>query len=323
MSKDQQDTPAAAGDPPPKDSGGRIGFIVLSVLVAFVALWMAVQGRQNLQEDRTLLPDLAVELAGFRADLWQLPDEPMLGFVEIPAGEFLMGSDFVVDRQAYDNERWSETERQGRVNLPRYFIARYEVTVAQYRAFLATTGRAARPETLAATPDHPVTNVTWTDALAYGRWLKKSLQDSPAAPGALTNLLKTGWRITLPSEAEWEKAARGSDGDIYPWGAGLREERANFNSGAARAVGSTPCPECNYGLSDMAGNVWELTRSPYQPYPYSIADDRDNLDADALWVMRGGSYADGPANIRAAVRGGVDPGVRSDNIGFRLVLTPP
>jgi len=93
-------------------------------------------------------------------------------------------------------------------------------------------------------------------------------------------------------------------------------------------VGSFPCPECPYGLSDMSGNVWELTRSPYRPYPYDpTPDSLDNLDsldldADALWVMRGGSYGDPDQNIRAAIRGGADPGARRPFIGFRVVLTP-
>ena len=71
----------------------------------------------------------------------------------------------------------------------------------------------------------------------------------------------------------------------------------------------------------MSGNVWELTRSPYQPYPYSEIDDRDSLSEDALWVMRGGSFIDPESNIRAAIRGGVDPGVRNATIGFRVVIS--
>jgi formylglycine-generating enzyme required for sulfatase activity len=71
----------------------------------------------------------------------------------------------------------------------------------------------------------------------------------------------------------------------------------------------------------MSGNVWEWTRSPYQPYPYDESDDREGLDAEALWVMRGGAFNDGPQNVRAAVRGGADPGARRPFIGFRVVLT--
>ena len=72
----------------------------------------------------------------------------------------------------------------------------------------------------------------------------------------------------------------------------------------------------------MAGNVWEMTRSPLQDYPYDPDDDAENLGENALWVMRGGSYADDINNIRTAVRGAVDPGVRNDTIGFRVAISP-
>jgi hypothetical protein len=87
-------------------------------------------------------------------------------------------------------------------------------------------------------------------------------------------------------------------------------------------VGSFDCPECAFGLSDMSGNLWELTRSLYQPYPYDPGDDPEDLLADALWVMRGGHFADPENNVRAAVRGGVDPGARRPFIGFRVALSP-
>jgi formylglycine-generating enzyme required for sulfatase activity len=73
----------------------------------------------------------------------------------------------------------------------------------------------------------------------------------------------------------------------------------------------------------MSGNVWEWTRSPYQAYPYDESDDREGLDEDALWVMRGGSFSDQEQNIRTAIRGGADPGVRRPFIGFRLVIASP
>ena len=71
----------------------------------------------------------------------------------------------------------------------------------------------------------------------------------------------------------------------------------------------------------MSGNVWEWTGSPYQPYPYDETDDRESLETDALWVMRGGGFGDTEQNVRSAVRGGADPGVRRDFIGFRVVIS--
>ena len=127
--------------------------------------------------------------------------------------------------------------------------------------------------------------------------------------------------MTLPSEAEWEKAARGPDGRIFPWGSQPTSDFANFNSGEIHSVGSKSCSECAYGLADMAGNVWEFTRSPLQDYPYDPEDDLENLSEDALWVMRGGSFADSINNVRTAVRGAVDPGVRSSAIGFRVAIS--
>ena len=280
----------------------------------------------------TALPLLPETLEGFRPEAWFLPDDPWLGFVDIPAGPFTMGSDPAVDRQAFDNERWSADRNQGTVDLPTFAIGRYEVTAAQFRAFASDAGVSVDPAALRGAPDRPVGSVSWPDALRYCRWLETTLREWPGTPSLLRQRLAYGWRVTLPTEAQWEKAARGTDGRIYPWGNGAPRGRANISGARPGApgsaagptpVGSFDCPECPFGLHDMSGNVWELTRSPYQPYPYDEADDDAHLDTDALFVMRGGSFVDPAANVRAAIRGGADPGVRRPFIGFRVVMTPP
>ena len=272
--------------------------------------------------DAAAAVELPAELPGFREDAWYLPDEPLLGFVEIPEGPFTMGSDPAADRLAFENERWSGTERQGRVDVPAYYIGRYEVTVAQYAAFVRATGHRVVDATgLSGDPRAPVTGVAWTDALAYARWLGSTLRDWEGTPPELARRLREGWDVRLPTEAQWEKAARGTDARIWPWGNEPRRDRANFGTRGPARVGSFDCPECPYGLADMAGNVWEWTRSPFQPYPFEASAGRVDLAADALWVMRGGSFSDNEQNVRAAVRGGADPGARRPFIGFRVVIS--
>jgi formylglycine-generating enzyme required for sulfatase activity len=267
--------------------------------------------------------ELPGELPGFRADAWFLPDEELLGFVEIPAGPFTMGSDPAVDPLAFDVERWSVSSGTGTVDVPPFYIGRYEVTVAQYTAFVRETGyRVVETAALRGDPREPVANVAWTDALAYARWLGGALATWSGTPPELAERLRAGWAVRLPTEAQWEKAARGTDARIWPWGNELRRDRAHFGARAPTAVGAIACPECPYGLADMAGNVWEWTRSPYQSYPFDPDGALGDLDAEALFVMRGGSYGDMEQNVRAAVRGGADPGARRPFIGFRVVLAP-
>jgi formylglycine-generating enzyme required for sulfatase activity len=244
---------------------------------------------------------------------------PLADFVEIPGGPFLMGSGPPRDPDAYDNERWSSTEPMGTVDVPTFYIARHEVTVEEFAAFARQGGWRVDRRATAGSPKHPVTNVSWTDALAYCRWLDKTLEAS-SSPSPLRKLLAEGWVVTLPTEAEWEKAARGTDGRIFPWGNALLQDRANFASGGPVAVGQRACRECAHGLSDMSGNVWEWTRSPYQPYPYDPADDRSTLGADALWVIRGGHFGDPPRLVRTTARTGAEPGARRPFIGFRVAL---
>jgi len=292
-----------------------------------VAVWLSLQLARSpaamdaARADAAARVSLPPSLEGFRADAFFLPADALLGFVEIPAGPFLMGSDPTADPLAYDIERWSPTSAQGTVELPTFYIGRSEVTVAQYAAFVAETGhRVADEAALRGGLADPVGSVAWTDALAYARWLTSALAASSATPPELAGLLREGWVVRLPTEAEWEKAARGTDGRIYPWGNEARRDLANFASGGVVPVGSLPCAECAYGLADMSGNVWEWTASPYLPYPFDASLERVDLDAEALFVMRGGAFNEPERNVRAAARGGADPGARRPFIGFRVVL---
>jgi formylglycine-generating enzyme required for sulfatase activity len=139
----------------------------------------------------------------FRAKAWYLPDEPMLGFVEIPEGPFFMGTDPKKDKLAYDNE-YDDKQRQCKLYLPRYHIARYPMTVAQFRAFVEDSDYQPEDEdSLQGLPNHPVVNISWYEALKYCDWLTERLREWQGTPEPLATLLcREGWRVSLPSEAE-------------------------------------------------------------------------------------------------------------------------
>ena len=260
----------------------------------------------------------------FRPDAWYLPDEPLLGFVEIPAGPFVMGS----------NEYCNETP-QHTLTLPRYYMARYAVTVAQWRAFVEARGHTPKEaDSLRGLANHSVVWITWHEALAYCHWLTECLRAWSGTPEPLATLLRQeGCRVLLPSEAEWEKAARGTDARQYPWGADADPNGANCwdtGIGAITPVGCFPQGTSPYGLEDMSGNVWEWTRSLWGEnsaastfaYPYNPQDGREQLQApDAiLRVLRGGVYWDPSQSVRCAYRDRNDARDFHYGIGFRVVV---
>ncbi len=223
--------------------------------------------------------------------------------VHVPSGYFWMGSD---DREkgARDDEKPCH-----RVHLPGYWIGRYSVTNEEYQKFLRANPQQDKPGNWDSfnfpqgQARHPVRYVSWKDAMGYCRWLSSI----------------TGKTYTLPNEAQWEKAARGADGRIYPWGNKWDPAKCNCEENK-NTDGTTPVgqfPPNQYGLYDMAGNVWDWTLSLYRDYPYNPRDGRNDSDASGVRVLRGGSWYGSIDSVRCAYRGWDDPRTWNDFDGFR------
>jgi formylglycine-generating enzyme required for sulfatase activity len=265
-------------------------------------------------------------IPGTQPAFWRLPHgEPV--WIDIPAGGFWMGTreeeiPALVDRLGGQRE-WYEWEvPQHQVMMPVFKIARVPVTNAQYQLFVEATDHELPPHWEDGRPpkgleSHPVVRVTWHDAIAYCHWLSEV----------------TGKPVTLPSEAEWEKAARGAKGRReYPWGDEWDETKCNTDElglGGTTPVGIFPEGVSPYGCLDMAGNVWEWTRSlwgedgsePDFKYPYTPTDGRENLEAGngVLRVLRGGSWDNYRRYARCAYR---LRHLRLVDLGFRVVVSP-
>jgi len=240
---------------------------------------------------------------------WYLPKDDNFGFVEIPAGSFMMGSDKERDKDAYNNEF-----PQHKVTLSAYSIGRYPVTVAQFKAFMEDSKYRVYYytawEKYNRVNNHPVRVVSWHDVNAYCEWLTEKLKDRR-------------WKIRLPTEAEWEYAARGTDGRIFPWGDDPIElNKANYggwdNIGiqTTNPVGCYPSGNSSNGLSDMAGNVWEWCQDWYGKYTADAVTDPILLNTDSSRVLRGGGWYYEPRSCRTANRGRNTPDY---HVGFRLV----
>lgn len=243
--------------------------------------------------------------------LANIEDEPstlLLSFewCRIPAGPFVMGS--TID----DRRHQADELPQHHLYLPRYDVSRHPVTNAQYAAFLFATGHTPPPQWQSnlfppGRDDHPVAYVSWYDANAFCQWAAEL----------------TGETIRLPTEAEWEKAARGQEGRIFPWGDRWNADVCNGDSaeGPVRvgehAAGSSP-----YGVCNMAGNIHEWTSSIYRPYPYDAADGREVAASDEPRVMRGGAWYGAARSLRCAARGRLRPHYRYYYVGFRVVRAP-
>jgi formylglycine-generating enzyme required for sulfatase activity len=261
-----------------------------------------------LERTRHLLFAAALALAFAPVHGQSTPDKMIL----IPAGPFTMGS----------NEGPQDERPAHEVTLRAYELDRFPVTNAQFADFLNATANAIevkprlydfddpdarvhmRSERFvvdAGFENHPAVEVPWRAALAYCTWRGKR----------------------LPTEAEWEKAARGTDARHYPWGQATPERRhANYGTkyGGTTAVDTHPAGASPYGIREMAGNVWQWVSSAYRPYPYRADDGRENLDPGPVRSTRGGGHDSPAADITTSQRGrnlSRNPTAGHHNIGFR------
>jgi formylglycine-generating enzyme required for sulfatase activity len=252
---------------------------------------------------------------------------PDIDWVKIPAGKFIIGSDKARDPQAEGNEMPQQS-----FYLDTFHISRYPVTYAQYAVFVNDDGYAnpaywtesgwawkeeRREPALWHNPqwhiaNHPVVGVTWYEAYAFTQWLSAKL----------------GTAVTLPSEAQWERAARGTDGRIYPYGNTFDAGKGNTDEtgiGRTSAVGIFPQGASPDGVLDMSGNVWEwcLTK-----WGWKYADGIEAMDNDPAGtetrVLRGGAFNFDPYRARCAYRRyHSPPHIGYANYGFRVVCARP
>lgn len=291
-----------------------------------------------------------------------------INFVHVPAGEFLMGSTPQQVKDAGElckkynpdcNVDWFTNElTQTTISTAAYWIGKTEITNAQFKRFIEDGGYSNdaywteagvkwRNENKVTQPNcwenkdfnsgnQPVVCVSWYEALAYTEWLSQ----------------KTGLTVRLPNEAEWEKAARGTKGQTYPWGNDFDGTRLNYcdkrcnevyttmtwadvtvTDGYANAapVGSFPSGASPYGALDMAGNVWEWNSTlwgkylskPDFNYPYDAKDGREDVSVgnSVYRVLRGGAWYNAPINARGAGRSRFGADYRFNDFGFRVVVS--
>ncbi len=295
-----------------------LGFILIAALVAGGIL-LADNRRSSPNQPLPLATEGLIEQAqeilsaGTEVPTATVTPTPDIGstrigedgatLVFVPAGEFIMGSD--LDQEA---------EPIHRLDLDDFWIDRTEVTNAMYEKCV-DAGACKQPRVTHSSShpvyygnskfdDYPVLRVDWHTANAYCAWAGR----------------------VLPTEAQWEKAARGTTGRIYPWGNDLPNgSLLNYNNdfGDVAKVGSYPDGASIYGVLDMAGNVFEWTSTLYKQYPYEAGDGREDPNSPEARVLRGGAWSSNGNFIRAISRIRSNPTNSTDYYGFRCALDFP
>jgi formylglycine-generating enzyme required for sulfatase activity len=251
-----------------------------------------------------------------------LPFEPQM--IRIPAGKFIMGTSDKAGEEAIKagaSENWVEYQKpQHEVELSEYSIGKYPITNQQYQAYVREGGKAPQgwdgDQFPQGKDSHPVVNVSWDDAQAFCAWISK----------------KTNKPYALPTEAQWEKAARGADGRIWSWGNEFDKTKANT---AEAGIGDTtpvgqfsPQGDSPYGCADMIGNVWEWCQDRWDENEYKkrkgkVAKDPQGAETGEVRALRGGAFDYiSFRNARCADRLWSSSYGFDLIIGFRLVLSP-
>ncbi len=333
--------------PPQATAQKRWGRVLLIVAALLIVGYLLVAGINSYQQSQQravatatrqaqvavamaqatatgLAPLVAADMVASVPELRPLLDRFDMRLVNVPAGPFRMGSP--------DGVGSSDEHPQFSMEVVDFWIGQTEVTNAQYRSFVEAggydderwwteSGWTWRTENAITEPRYwtderwngeqqPVVGVSWYEADAYVAWLAA----------------ETGLTLRLPTEAEWEKAARGLNGQRYPWDdAEPTAQLLNYNEnvGQTAPVGSYPDGISPYGALDMAGNVWEWTatvwRDDYIDYADSVDQDREET---ALRALRGGSWYLNAYDVRSANRFRFTPDYRSYYFGFRIVFAP-
>tara|TARA_Y100000590_G_scaffold363027_1_gene420470 strand:+ start:19552 stop:20319 length:768 start_codon:yes stop_codon:yes gene_type:complete len=221
---------------------------------------------------------------------YETPDQ----FIKIPTGIALIG----------------EGDDSHSISINSFEISKFPVTNLAYQRFIEQTNHTLPshwhrgfPEILC---DHPVVEVNWYDAIAYCKWLSDA----------------TGVKHRIPTEIEWERAARGVENNVYPWGNSFNFKNCNcweLGVGWTTPVNCFLSSASSFGVLDMVGNVWEWCSTLFIDYPYKVHDGREDFEVDGWRVLRGGSWMDHEWGVRAARRLSGNPIAFSHNTGFRVI----